>query len=137
LQENFEKQENFTTFAAMKKIREEKFARYIQKELGYIFLHQVKIPNRVTYISVTKVVVSPDHGYVKIYLSFLNEKEPLKLIEEIKVYTREIRIALAQRIRNHVRKIPEIALFYDDTMDYVEKMEDIFKKLNHEDNLKS
>lgn len=116
----------------MTKIKEEKFARYIQKELGYIFLQQVKIPGRTAYISVTKVVVSPDRGYAKVYLSFLNEAEPLKMLEEIKIHTKEIRMMLARHIRNHVRKVPEISFFYDDTMDYVEKMENIFKKLNTE-----
>jgi ribosome-binding factor A len=114
----------------MRKVKEEKFARFIQKELGYIFLQHVKFTSRETYTSVTKVIASPDKGYVKVYLSFLNEKEPLKALEEIKIYTKEIRSALAQRIRNQVRKIPEISFFYDDTMDYIEKMDNIFKKLN-------
>lgn len=114
----------------MRNIKEEKFARYIQKELGYIFLQHVKFVKKGTFISVTKVISSPDKGYVKVYLSFLNEKEPQKAIEEVKLYTKEIRTALAQRIRNHVRKIPEISFFYDDTLDYVEKMDNIFKNLN-------
>ena len=117
----------------MTKIRVEKFARYIQKEMGLIFLQQVKIPGRSAYISVTKVIVTPDLGYVKVYLSFLNEAEPLKLLEEVRQFTKEIRMMLAQRVRNNVRKVPELAFFYDDTMDYVEKMEKIFKELNKDE----
>ena len=114
----------------MAKVREEKFVRYIQKELGYIFLQQVKLSEKNVFISVTRVATSPDFGYVKVYLSFLNALAPEKLLEEINGHMKEIRLLLGNRIRHHVRKIPELSFYYDDTMDYVEKMDRLFKDLD-------
>jgi ribosome-binding factor A len=75
-------------------------------------------------------MVSPDLGYAKIYLTFLNEKEPLKALELIKLHTGEVRKVLGSHIRNEVRKIPEISFFYDDTLDYMEKIDELLKKID-------
>lgn len=113
----------------MSKIRQEKFARLIQKEMGYIFLTSGKRYLQNAMVSVTRVTASPDLGFVKIYVNFINSGQPEKMMEIVHEYTRELRHELAQRIRKEVRKIPEVAFFYDDTLDYYEKMEDIFKKI--------
>jgi ribosome-binding factor A len=112
--------------------RQEKFARLIQRELGNYFLRDGKKIFGSLIISVTHVIVSPDIGYAKIYVTFLNENDKNKALGLVKAYTREIRMALSSRIRNEVRKIPEIAFFYDDTLDYMEKIDEVFKKLNME-----
>ena len=54
----------------------------------------------------------------------------MSLLEE---NNKAIRHALAQRLKNQVRKIPEIVFFEDDTMDYVVKIEKLFDSLNNED----
>lgn len=115
----------------MSSIRQAKFSRLIQKELAHIFLTDGKRMFNNSLISITKVVVSRDLAFTKVYLSFLNESKPEELIEEIKVNSGDIKRRLASRIRNNVRRIPELIFFYDDTMDYVEKMEGIFKDLKN------
>jgi ribosome-binding factor A len=45
---------------------------------------------------------------------------------------KEIRHKLAQKIRNSVRTVPEIRFYEDDTLDYVEKMEELFRKIKEE-----
>lgn len=113
--------------------RQAKFSRLIQKELGDIFLREGQAVFGNQFISVSQVRVTPDLGYVKIYLSFLNEKEPEKLLKLIKLHTKDLRMKLGQRIRNQVRKIPELEFFYDDTMDYVEKMDKLFEEIHKEE----
>jgi ribosome-binding factor A len=114
----------------MDSIKQAKFSRLIQRELGQVFLTDGKRLLNDSFISVTKVVASADLVYVKVYLSFLNEDDPENLIKEIKAHSNEIKRLLVNRIRNKVRRIPELNFFYDDTMDYVEKMDAIFKELN-------
>jgi ribosome-binding factor A len=113
--------------------RQEKFSRLIQKELGYIFLTIGKKHFGNAMISVTRVVASPDFGYVKVYLNFLNVKDPEQMMELVHRHTKDIRWALGNQLKNSVRKIPELSFFYDDTLDYVEKMEDVFKQLHEKD----
>jgi ribosome-binding factor A len=52
-----------------------------------------------------------------------------QVMEDLELNAREIRMELARRIKNQVRKIPEITFFEDDTLDYVTKMEKIFDDL--------
>ncbi|MEA3495304.1 MAG: 30S ribosome-binding factor RbfA [Bacteroidota bacterium] len=110
--------------------RQEKFARLIQRELGDLFLKEGKKIFGDAMISVTKVLVSPDLGYAKIYLNFINVKNTDEVIELVQNHAGEIRFNLGKRIRNQARKIPELSFFYDDTLDYVEKMDKLFKDIN-------
>jgi ribosome-binding factor A len=114
----------------MESKRQAKFAREIQKDLGEIFLREGQKLLGMQFISVTTVRVTPDLGYVKVYLTFLNEKDPNKALSLVRQYNKEIRTLLAARIRNIVRKIPELEFFYDDTMDFVERMDKVFEKLH-------
>jgi ribosome-binding factor A len=114
----------------MESKRQAKFARQIQKDLSEIFLREGQSLIGIKFISVSQVRVSPDLGYAKVYLTFLNEKEPLKALNLVKQYNKELRMMLGIKIRNTVRKIPEIEFFYDDTMDFVEHMDKIFEGLH-------
>ena len=114
----------------MESKRQAKFSRQIQKDLSEIFLHEGPRLLGMQFIGVSAVRVSPDFGYVKVYLTFLNEKDPKRAVSLVRQYNKEIRTQLAQRIRNTVRKIPELEFYYDDTMDYVERMDKLFESLH-------
>jgi len=113
----------------MESKRQAKFGRQVQKDLSEIFLREGKALFGTQFISVSQVRVTPDLSYVKSYLTFLNEKDPQRMLNLIKLHNKELRTMLASRIRNEVRKIPEIEFFYDDTMEYVEKMDKLFADL--------
>jgi ribosome-binding factor A len=51
-------------------------------------------------------------------------------MQQLDSLNKEIRHALAQRLRNSVKKMPEVHFYEDDTLDYVSKMEDLLKSLN-------
>lgn len=114
-------------------LRQEKFARLIQKDLGEIFQQHRHEWLAGEFVTISAVNVSPDLGYVKVYLSLFNSKNRQTVMENVDLYNREIRKELAARLRNQVRKIPEIAFFEDDTLDYVDKMDKLFKDLNKGD----
>ncbi len=110
--------------------RQAKFSRELQRYLGDIFLRESRQMFDVPYIGVTNIRVSPDLSYVKVYLSLLNQPNPQEIVAKVQAHKKEIRTMLAAQIKDLVRKIPEIEFYYDDTMDYVEKMDKIFKELN-------
>jgi len=117
-------------FAPMTNRRHEKISRLIQKELSFLFLNEAKKLFGNAMISVTRVVISPDMGHVKVYVSFLNVADTEKMLEIIRLHIKELRLMLGQKLRNELRRIPELAFYYDDTLDYMEKMDEVFKKLN-------
>jgi ribosome-binding factor A len=114
----------------MESKRQAKFARQVQKDMSEILLREGSNLLGMRFVSVTTVRVSPDLGYVKFYLTFMNEKNPDKALNLVRQYTKELRTMLAARIRNSVKKIPEIEFFYDDTMDFVEKMDKLFDDIH-------
>jgi len=114
-------------------IRQEKFSRLIQKELGSIFIKEGKKLFGDAIISVTRIIASPDLGHVKIYLNFINVKDTNAFMERIRDRTGEIKWILGKKIKNEIRKMPDLAFYYDDTLDYMEKMDQIFEKINKDD----
>lgn len=111
----------------METTRQSKIARLIQKELGETFLSETKqMPGVI--ISVSKVRVSPDLSIARVYLSIFPSAKAEDLIKNINTNTKHIRFEVAQRVRYQLRKMPELVFFIDDSLDYLEKIDDLLKK---------
>lgn len=107
--------------------RQKKIARLLQKELGDIFLLQTKQTQGIL-ISVSAVRIAPDLSVAKIYLSFFPSEKADELLNAIQGNARQIRYDLGQRVRHQLRIIPELAFFIDDSLDYIEKIDNLLKK---------
>ena len=114
----------------MASIRLLKIAGLIKDELSLIFLHKIQDPH-LRLITVTNVKVSPDLRHVKVYLSIYDKERRNELLEKVSEIKGWIRSQLAGRIQ--IRFVPELEFFIDDTLDYVEKMEHLFKKIHDTD----
>ncbi|MDX1641414.1 MAG: 30S ribosome-binding factor RbfA [Balneolaceae bacterium] len=108
-------------------IRTERLGSVIQKDVGQIL--QQNYQPAGTFITVTQVRLTDDLSIAKIYLSIFSpgrDSDPIyKAIDE---HQDEIRYQLASKIKNQVRRIPELLFYEDDTAEYVNKMEQLFKK---------
>ena len=113
-------------------IRQEKFAGIIQKYLSEIFLREGSNFNNA-FITISKVEISPDLGYAKVFLSFLNATNKVEILKLINSHNKEIRHKLAIKIKNQARIIPELTFFIDESLDYVFHMEEVMKKVKEED----
>ncbi len=111
-------------------LRQDKFARQIQKDLSELISLNRHDWFNGAFVTVSTVQVSPDMGYLKVYLTLYNNENRIQLLEHINSISKDIRHALAGRIKNNVRKIPEIRFYEDDTLDYVEKMDKLFEKIS-------
>jgi len=112
----------------MNNLRLNKVSRLVQKELSTIFQRESVNLFNGNMISVTMVRMSPDLALAKVYLSIFTPKgkeNAIKLIEEQK---KVIRHQLAQKIKNQVKAIPELAFFIDDSIDYMNRIEELLKK---------
>lgn len=111
-----------------------------QKQVGQLILHEMSDiflregMNMVDggMISISKVSVTPDLMEARIYLSFFQVKDAEAVLKDIKARTGEWRNLLGQRVKNQLRRIPELQFFIDDTLDYVFKMEELFKQIKND-----
>lgn len=111
----------------MESTRISKIERLLQKELGDIFLKQAKgMPD--VLISVSAVRISPDLSVAKAYLSIFPSEKGKELMEAIRANTKAIRYDLGQRVRMQLRIIPELTFFIDDSLDYIEHIDELLKK---------
>ena len=83
-------------------------------------------------LSVSKIMVTPDLLEARIYLSFYQVKDPAALLAKVKERSGEWRKLLGARVKNQLRRIPQLQFYADDTLDHVFKMDEIFKQINEE-----
>ncbi len=104
--------------------RQKKIGSVLQKDLVDILQGEVRkngISNLV--ISVSKVSVTTDLSIAKVYLSvFPTEKAP-ELLAAIKTNAPLIKHDLSQRVKLQLRKVPNLAFYIDDSLDYIEKID--------------
>lgn len=114
--------------------RQKQVGKLVMEELSDIFQREgINIVDG-GMVSISKVMVTPDLLEARIYLSFFQVKDPAALLHKVKERGWEWRKMLGQRIKNQLRRVPELQFFSDDTLDYVFKMEELFKKIKDERN---
>jgi ribosome-binding factor A len=113
--------------------RQKQVGKLVQQEMSNIFQREgVNVING-GMVSVSKVAVTPDLMEARIYLSFFQIKDRQALLDSIVDRTGEWRNLLGQRVKNQLRRVPELQFYIYDTLDYVFKMEEVFKKLKADD----
>lgn len=113
--------------------RQLQVARLIEEELNLIFQKESLTMIYGGMVSISKVSVTPDLLEARVYLSFYrieNTAAALQLFEE---KTSELRGLLGNKIRHQLRRIPTLTFIHDDTLEYVDKMETLLKKVKEED----
>ena len=102
----------------------------LKKEISQVINYELKNPDVTGMISVTKVKVTPDLKYAKVYVSVLNPKNLSKTLSGLKESAGFIRSRVAQTV--NLRITPELVFEYDDSIEYGEKIDAILKKLKSE-----
>ena len=110
----------------MESTRQSKIARLIQKELSEIFLLQARSMNGVL-VSVTSVRVSPDLSIARVYISVFPSERGNEIVKNLNGNMKSIRFDLGNRLRHQLRIIPELKFFIDDSLDYLERIDELLK----------
>ena len=99
----------------------------LMKALSQIITYELKNPDVTGMISVTKVKVTTDLKYAKVYVSILNSKNIKETMDGLKKSSGFIRSELAKRI--NLRNTPELIFEIDDSMEYGAKIDSILKEI--------
>ena len=111
----------------MQETRQNKIARLLQKELSLIFQEQTRAMHGVM-VSVTRTKISPDLSICTAYLSIFPSERGEELLQNINRNEKQIRYELGTRIRHQMRLVPELRFFIDDSLDYIERIDELLKK---------
>ena len=111
----------------MQETRQNRIARLLQKELSMIFQSQTRMMRGVM-VSVTRCRISPDLSICTAYLSIFPSDRGEEILKNIQSNEKTIRYELGTRVRYQLRVIPELRFFIDDSLDYIEHIDELLKK---------
>lgn len=111
--------------------RQRQFSSLIQKDLSDIFQRNgAGIVGSKTFVTVTKVTMSPDLGVAKVYLSFMLSENKQALLDNINMKKSEIRRLLGNRIGKVARVVPELIFYLDDSAEYAARIDNLLGSLD-------
>ena len=112
----------------MESQRQKKISALIQKDISNIIQGFFRDKTRANLIvSITKVAVTPDLSVSKIYLSVFPSTNFSKVIDVLNKSKSEIRKKLSSLLKHQLRVIPDILFFTDDSLDYIDKIDEALK----------
>ena len=113
--------------------RQKQVAGLIREELTTIF--QKLGMNMIDggMVSIPAVKITPDLLEARIYISLFQIKDPKATMKKIEDRAWEVKKELAMRVKQQLRRIPEIRFYLDDTLDHVFKMEELFKQIKKDE----
>ncbi len=116
----------------MDSIRQQQVARMVQDAIADFFIKRGSEIYEGAFVTVTEVKMTPDLLEARIYLSIYNvpnadaKQEVLEALQYNSAYVRK---GIGTRLRNKVRRIPSLDFFMDDSLDTVDKLDDLFDGL--------
>ena len=113
--------------------RQKQVAAVIQQELNDVFMRLGLNMVDGGMVSISSVKVTPDLLEARIYLSLFKVVDVQAAMKKIQAQAWEVKKELSERIKHQLRRIPVLHFYHDDTLDYVFRMEDIFKQISEED----
>ena len=113
--------------------RQKQVASVLEKDLNEIFQRLGLSMMGGGMISISSVKITPDLFDARVYLSFFKVKDPVEALKIINERSWEIKRELTARVRHQLRSMPQLNFFIDDTLEYADKMEQLFKEIKTQD----
>ncbi len=114
----------------MESKRQMQTAEVLKRHFGVVLQNEGSYIYGDAFVTVTQVKVTPDISEAKIYLSVYNVNDKEAVITRIRQNTSLLKRNLVHRIRKHVRRIPSLSFYNDDTLDEMYNLNRVFDNLN-------
>jgi len=113
-------------------IRTERVSGEIKQSLAKLF--QQELTELYSgLLTITQVRISPDLLSCKVYISILGSQKPKEaILQDIIANTKMVRGALSRDLK--LRNTPELLFYLDDTLDEVDRIETLLKKIRPQEN---
>ena len=109
----------------MESTRQSKVGKQIQKDLSDIIGPLTPTVAQGKMLTVTKVRITPDLGLAKTYISVFPSENGIEAINNLNLHIAQIRNELGKKIRHQVKKVPEIKFYLDDSLDYIDNIDNL------------
>jgi len=117
----------------MKSKRQRQVEELIKRNFSIVLLNEGSyIYGAEPLVTVTQVKITPDFNLAKIYLSIYNTNHKQGVLLELEEHLTRLKQSLTTRIRRHVRRIPDIAFYLDDTLDEMYRLNQLFDQLRED-----
>ena len=116
--------------------RQKQVAAMLEKELNDIFQRLGLNMMSGGMVSISSVRITPDLYEARIYLSFFKIDDSFKALKSVQDRAWEIKKELTARVRHQLRIMPQLTFYIDDTLEYVDKIESLFKEIKEKDTKK-
>jgi len=117
----------------MESKRQRQTGEIIRRHFSELLLQEGSNLSGGALVTVTMVKMSSDLGLAKIYLSVYNTENKQEVLLAFQQEAMRLRQSLARRVRNKMRRVPDIDFYLDDTLDEMYRLNSLFDKL-HDDN---
>ena len=108
--------------------RQQKVARQIQKDLAEIIRARGMAAYDGAMLTVSGVKITPDLALAKVYVSVFPSTKAEAVMDRLGDETSRLRGELGRRVAKQLRIVPELAFYLDDSLDYVEHIDELLKK---------
>ena len=112
----------------MESIKQQRVASVVKRALSEIFVNEAKDWFHDTMITVTVVRVTSDLKLAKVYVSIDGVSDKNSILQELQILKSQIKNLMVQKIRHQLRWMPDLQFFIDDSLDYIEKIDNILHK---------
>ena len=113
--------------------RQKQVAAVLEKDLNEIFQRMGLSMMDGGMVSIASVKITPDLFDARVYLSFFKITDPVSTLKNIQERGWEIKKELSARVRHQLRSMPQLTFYIDETLDYADKMEQLFKDIKKQD----
>lgn len=109
----------------MESKRQLQVASQIQRVISEILQQDARIHLEGAFVTVSGVKITPDLLTARIYISIFQAQDQEKVLDNLNQNIKSIRRVFGNKMRNKVRRIPELTFYRDDTLDEVFEIEQL------------
>ncbi len=116
-------------------IRQEQVSELVRRNMGTVLQNEGSyIYGIQAFVTVTEVQTTSDLGICRVYLSIFGTEDKQAVILKLQDEYGRVRQALGNRVKNQLRRVPELQFYLDDTLDEMYRLREVFEELKEEPN---
>lgn len=108
--------------------RQQKVASLLKQEMSTILQRQGPGIYGAAFVTITDCKVTPDLLSARFYLSMMAVDDKEAVLKALRTHVHELRRTLGNNLAHHLRRIPELSFFFDDTIEEAMRIDKILKQ---------